>query len=100
MQVYHDLFLVSGSRSTFPETDPDPGQWYGSDWICFAPPLSGLKKETMKEKKPSLSQNNDRVIYSSRGTLYYLESAMATEVNVGRPEEKDLLIGLWKTQLH
>jgi hypothetical protein len=54
----------------------------------------------MKEKKPSLSQNNDRVIYSSRGTLYYLESAMATEVNAGRPEEKDLLIGLWKTQLH
>ena len=33
MQVYHDFFLVPGSRSTFPDTDPDPGQWYGSDRI-------------------------------------------------------------------
>ena len=24
MQVYHDFFLVPGSRSTFPDTDPDP----------------------------------------------------------------------------
>ena len=30
MQVYHDFFWVPGSRSTFPDTDPDPGQWYGS----------------------------------------------------------------------
>ena len=35
MRVYHDFFLVPGSRSTFPDTDPDPdpGQWYGSDRI-------------------------------------------------------------------
>ena len=33
MQVYHDFFLVPGSRSTFLDTDPDPGQWYGSDRI-------------------------------------------------------------------
>ena len=35
MQVYHDFFLVPGSRSTFPDTDPDPdpGQWYRSDRI-------------------------------------------------------------------
>ena len=33
MRVYHDFFLVPGSRSTFPDADPDPGQWYGSDRI-------------------------------------------------------------------
>ena len=31
MRVYHDFFLVPGSRSTFPEADPDPAQWYGFD---------------------------------------------------------------------
>ena len=33
MRVYHDFFLVPGSRSTFPEVDPDPAQRYGSDRI-------------------------------------------------------------------
>ena len=27
------FFLVPGSRSTFPEVDPDPAKWYGSDRI-------------------------------------------------------------------
>ena len=30
MRVGHDFFLVPGSRSTFPEADPDSAQWYGS----------------------------------------------------------------------
>jgi len=32
MRLYHDFFLVPGSKSTFPDTDPDPdpGKWYGS----------------------------------------------------------------------
>ena len=35
MRVYHDFFLLPGSRSTFPDTDPDPDptKWYGSDRI-------------------------------------------------------------------
>ena len=27
------FFLVPGSRSTFPEVDPDPAKWYGSNLI-------------------------------------------------------------------
>ena len=32
------IFLVPGYRSTFPEAhpDPDPGQWYGSEYLDFA----------------------------------------------------------------
>ena len=30
MRVYHDFFWVPGSRSTFPDADPDPAKWYGS----------------------------------------------------------------------
>jgi len=33
MLVYHDFFLLPGSRLTFPEVDPDPAQWYGSNRI-------------------------------------------------------------------
>jgi len=35
MRVYHDFVLVPGSKSTFPDTDPDPdpAKWYGSDRI-------------------------------------------------------------------
>ena len=33
MRVYHNFFLVLGSRSTFPDADPDPGQWYGSETL-------------------------------------------------------------------
>ena len=33
LYFYHYFFLVPGSRSTFPETDPDPGEWYGSGRI-------------------------------------------------------------------
>ena len=35
MRVYYDFYLVPGSRSTFPEVDPDPAQWYGSDRIRY-----------------------------------------------------------------
>ena len=28
MRVYNDFFLVPGSRSMFPDTDPDPKHWY------------------------------------------------------------------------
>ena len=37
MWVYHDLFLLPGSGSTFPEVDPDPAKWYGStgDWFLM-----------------------------------------------------------------
>ena len=37
MQVYHDYFLLPGSRSTFPEVDPDPdpnlAKWHRSNQI-------------------------------------------------------------------
>ena len=33
MRVYHDFVLVPGSKSAFPDTDPDPAKWYGSDRI-------------------------------------------------------------------
>ena len=33
MWVYQGLFLLSGSGSKFPEVDPDPAKWYGSDRI-------------------------------------------------------------------
>ena len=33
MRVYHYFFLVPESRSTFPDADPDPAKWYGSDRI-------------------------------------------------------------------
>ena len=35
MRVYHDFFLVPGSRSTFPDADPDPdhAKWYGFETL-------------------------------------------------------------------
>ena len=33
MRVYHDFFLVPGSKSAFPYTDPDPAKWYGSETL-------------------------------------------------------------------
>ena len=33
MWVYHDFSLLPGSRATFPEVDPDPAKWYGSNRI-------------------------------------------------------------------
>ena len=32
MRIYHDFFLVPGSRSTFRDTDPDPKHWL-LDWL-------------------------------------------------------------------
>ena len=38
MRVYHDFFFVPGSRSTFPEVDPDPKYWFlglTTNLFCF-----------------------------------------------------------------
>ena len=53
MQVYHDLFLVPGSRSTFPDTDPDPdtGQWYGSDRIWIRIRNTAFRSKYFESKK-------------------------------------------------
>ena len=35
MRVYHDFFLVPGSRSTFPDADPEPDPKHSQNHNIF-----------------------------------------------------------------
>ena len=49
MRVYHNFFLVPGSRSMFSDADPDPNpaKWYGSNRIR-------IRNTDLKDEEPSI----------------------------------------------
>ena len=55
MRVYHDFVLVPGSKSAFPDTDPDPdpAKWYGSETLLINVKILN-PKASLKSNKLSL----------------------------------------------
>ena len=69
MRVYHDFFLVPGSRSTFP--DADPAKWYGSDRIrirntgFYVLLLLGLNRSRSASRiSPSLLSSKPKTMFN------------------------------------
>ena len=70
MRVYHDFFLVPGSRSTFPDTDPTGS---GSETLKNTPKLILPHKWNVGKTKDDLSiifHSNKFLITKSNGLLY------------------------------
>ena len=79
MRVYHGFFWYPDPDQTFPDTDPDPAKWYGSDRIRIRNTVRNILKVS--------STLMDEVSKDAESKMFRVHSIILEVWTIWRPPE-------------